>query len=864
MELLEREVYLNNLSNSFNELSKGNGSVVLISGEAGIGKTSLIEKFAHQIDDKVNILWGTCDALFTPRPLGPLYDIAAQLKNGLLNLLDNQTARSTIFAKFYKILQESNSPNILIMEDVHWADESTLDLIKYLGRRADKINSLFIVTYRDDEIGAAHSLRLVIGDIPAKYLVKIKLPALTEKTVEKLADTHGIKNLYQVTSGNPFLVTELLNHKDEGVPSTIKDSILTRVSRLSKQARDFVELVSIVPNKTEKWLVNEIIPLDPKMLDECFNSKILKMDEGVISFKHEISRLVVEESLSDLKKEIYNEKILRFLLKQEKIDNYLARIIHHAAKANNKKVIINYALDAAKQASLLGAHGLAANHFFNVLKFADEIPTGKLLDLYEGRSSECFLTGQVHEAIKAAEAVIRILKQYPDPEREGKIYRKLSRILWYDCQDEKGEEALDKAIEILKTLPPGRQLAMAYSNKSQTYSIREEYDKTLSWGNKALALARKLNDLEVEAHALNNIGCCKMSALKKSGETALLKSLDISVENDFFEHATRAYVNLGSINLQQRNLLAANKYFSKGLEYGNEKDIYVFSLCMAGHFAKAKLHFGSWEESIELANYVLKHINVPPGNTVMPLNVLALIRARRNDPGALKLINECMTLALNMGEIEKIVSITAAKAEYFWLLNKLADFAEELKSIYFKVLKSKNPWAVGEIAYWVWKAGILNEIPEVIAKPYLLQIGKMWKDAAHLWEELHCPYEQALALSEGNEEAMKKALEIFGKLGASATIQLIKQKMRESGIKSIPKGPRKSTKINPAGLTARQMEVLKLLGKGLSNNEIGIELYISPKTVDHHISAIFSKLNIHSRTEAAAFIHSGETTKNRE
>jgi DNA-binding CsgD family transcriptional regulator len=217
-----------------------------------------------------------------------------------------------------------------------------------------------------------------------------------------------------------------------------------------------------------------------------------------------------------------------------------------------------------------------------------------------------------------------------------------------------------------------------------------------------------------------------------------------------------------------------------------------------------------------------------------------------------------MEMAFNMGEVEKIVSIVAAKAEYLWLQNKLFDFANELIPIHMKVLKSKNPWAIGEIAYWLWKA---IHLPEIIAKPYLLQIQGEWQSAAKLWEELQCPYEQALALSEGDEESMKRAIEIFDRLGASATSQLIKQKMRESGIRSIPKGPRKRTRENPAGLTSRQLEVLNLLGKGLSNNEIGNKLFISPKTVDHHISAIFSKLNIHSRFEAAAFVHSNGTSK---
>ena len=483
------------------------------------------------------------------------------------------------------------------------------------------------------------------------------------------------------------------------------------------------------------------------------------------------------------------------------------------------------------------------------------------MDFLEGYSYECFLTGQVNEAIRSSENALKIFKNYPNPEREGEIYRRLSRILWYDCQDIKGEEYLDRAIKIFEKLPVGRNLAMAYSNKSQTYVIREEYKIAIDWGNKALELARKIKDKEVEVHALNNIGCCKMLVDDESGEKDLLRSLEISTENDFFEHATRAYVNLGSIHLQQRNLISADKYFARGLEYGNEKDIYVFSLCMAGHYAKTKLHFGLWDESIDLSNYVLNQNSAPPGNTVMPLNVLALIRTRRNDPGALKLLNEASEMAANMGEMEKIVSVSAAKAEYFWLRNQLDQYADDLDKIYLKILDQKNSWAIGEIAYWVWKANRLTEIPKIIAKPFRLQIEGNWQDAAKAWEELHCPYEQALALSEGDEESMKKALEIFENLGASATVQLIKQKMRESGIRSIPKGPRQSTKENFAGLTKRQLEVLKLVANGMSNSEIANNLYISAKTVDHHISAIFSKLNIHSRLEAAIVLNTNTSVQ---
>ena len=856
MKLLEREQFISVLSELFQNAKNDHGSMVSISGEAGIGKSSLVECFIEKYENDAKVLWGTCDDLFTPRPLAPLFDIAQQLNSKIITQLDSGISRPSIFSNFLKEIQNCE-PNIIIIEDVHWADESTLDLLKFLGRRINKLKTLLIITYRDDELKSDHPLKLALSSLPANYLKRIKLSPLSKESVNLLASNYGreISSLFENTGGNPLLVTEVLSNEIPGVSATINELVTSKLNRISNETRTAVELISVIPGKAEKWIVQQLVD-DFSVIDTIIDVGILRSEPETILFRHELTRMAIEESISESKRIDLNSRVLNVLITQKNIDHFLSRIIHHASRASDVNTIIKYSIPAANQASKLGAHRQAVKIYNIAIQYTNQLSLEQQLTLLEGISYECFLTGQVSEAIIASEKVIAILKDHPDPEREGEIYRRLSRMLWYNCQDNEAEIALDTAISIFEKLIPSNQLAMSYSNKSQMYSIREDYQNTLIWGNKALTLARKLNNIEIEAHSLNNIGCVKFSAGEETGEIDLLKSLEISKENDLYEHATRAYVNLGSIHLQQRNLYSADKYFSNGLEYGNEKDIYVFSLCMAGHHAKAKLHLGLWDESIDLANYVLKQKDVPPGNKVMPLNVLAVIRSRRNDPGSLKLINECMNMALEMGEIEKIVSITAAKAEYFWLQNRLIDIEKELESIYSKVLKTKNQWAIGEVAYWYWKSGGLFDIPPELPEPYLFHIIGKWQEASDSWEELHCPYEKAMALSEGDEESMKKSLEIFESLGASSAVQLIKQKMRDSGIRSIPKGPRKSTKENFAGLTSRQLEVLKLVANGMSNSEIAENLFISAKTVDHHVSAIFSKLNIHSRVEAAGVINS--------
>jgi DNA-binding CsgD family transcriptional regulator len=314
--------------------------------------------------------------------------------------------------------------------------------------------------------------------------------------------------------------------------------------------------------------------------------------------------------------------------------------------------------------------------------------------------------------------------------------------------------------------------------------------------------------------------------------------------------------------LWRRNLPQAEKYFSLGYNYCIEKDIDSMWTFIAGDYARTKLFMGNWDEAVDIANTVLKRNNISFMQRIVPLYVIGIIRTRRNDPGTISIFNELNSKIGSVGEIwEMIVTVKVATAEIYWLQNKLEDIIDEIEIIYNKLRANGNLWLIGELAFWLWKANRLKEIPERIAKPYLLMIRGEWKSAAKLWEELKCPYEQAMALSCGDEEAMKNAIEIFNRLSASATSQLIKQKMRAQGVRSIPKGPRRTTRNNPSGLTLRQIEILNLLGKGLSNNEIGNKLFISPKTVDHHISAILSKLNIHSRYEAAAFVHSNHDQK---
>ncbi len=856
MKLLEREKFLEVLSRTAETVKESGGKTVLVTGEAGVGKTSLIKNFTVGLNSGTEVIFGACDDLFTPRPLGPLYDIAYQVNSDLITKLTGQADRAGIFSSFLKYLQRGSNLKIVVIEDIHWADEATLDLIKFLTRRINRSKVMLILSYRDEEVGHGNIFKSVFADLNHSEIKRLRLYPLSENAVAILMEEAGVKdeNLYRRTGGNPFYVTEILAYENDEVPLSVKEAVVARTASLDKDARRLLEIISVIPTRAEIEFLRKITDRVEECLDQCLSKGLLVMDKNLVSFRHELARSAIFDSISEMKRIQIHRKVLEKLLESSHQQDVLARIVHHAIQANERDIIIKYAPLAAKQASALGAHSLAADHYSNALRFADGMLPETLISLYEGKANECYLTGQIDESIEAGETAAKLLRKYPDPERQGEIFRRMSRAFWYNCQDIKGEEYLDKAIEILERIIPGKSLAMAFSNKSQTYMIREDNQEAIMWGRKALELAAALNEPEVEAHALNNIGCARMAEGDVSGEADLKRSLEISLQHDYVEHAIRAYLNMGGMALYRRGLADADAYYSGGQNYSNEKDLYVFGLCLLGHYSKVKMHSGDWDKAVELSELVLSKQNVPPGNRLLPVTVLGTIRARRHDPGAETLLEGVLSMAITMGEKEKIVYAASARAEYFWLQNRLDELAEELRSVYKKILKSNNLWAIGEIAYWLWKAGQLDGIPERIAEPYLLHIKGDWKTAAAYWEKSYCPYEQALALSEGNREAMIEAVKIFDRLGASAACSLIKQKMREKGIKKIPKGPRESTRKNPAGLTGRQVEVLQLITKGMSNSEIASNLFISSKTVDHHISAILAKLNLKSRTEAAAYV----------
>jgi DNA-binding CsgD family transcriptional regulator len=851
--LMERDTYLARLHAAFQMSSSGRGQITLVSGDAGIGKTSLIERF---LSDRVpaRVFWGLCEALSTPRPLGPLYDIAAQAQGTLRATLDTSADRMALFTALFDLLMQTEAPAVLVLEDVHWADEATLDLIAFIGRRIQRTHCLFVLTYREYDLGAWHPLRVALGNLPHAIVTRIALPPLSPVAVATLAQQAGrpAADLHAMTGGNPFFVTEVLASDAASVPGSVIDAVLARVARLPPAAHPVIELVAVIPTRTELWLVEAVLAPTAAALDACTGSGMLILERGALSFRHELARRAVEGSLSATRRRQLHAAVLHALTHMPQRAINLARLVHHAEGAEDANEVLALAPSAARYASALGAHREAAHHYRGALGYAEQMLPEQHAGLLEALAYECYLIGAIAEAFRVRQAALLVWRQLERHEKEGHTLRWLSRLSWFLGKGDQAYTYAVEAIKLLEAFPPGNELALAYTNRAQTHMLRYEVAEAVEWGERALALATALGEVATRAHALNNIGAAILRAGGEDGRGPLEQSLQLSLEHQLEEHAARAYTNLGCSCVLARDYRRALAYLDAGIAYCTERDLDSWSLHMGIWRARAWLETGDWHAAETEARATLARPEVPAVTTIPALALLGRVLVRRGDPEATALLDKARDLASQTRELQRIAPVALARAEGYWLRGDREACRAALEDAVALAHIQYNPWELGELSLWMWFAGALDQPHPDCPHAITRQIAGDWRAAAQAWEQIGCPYEQALALADGDEAALRRALTILDGLGAKPALAIVQRRMRAQQLGSIPRGPRQSTQANPAQLTSRQVEVLRLLAEGLQNGAIADRLHISPKTVDHHLAAIYTKLDVNSRAQAVA------------
>jgi predicted ATPase/DNA-binding CsgD family transcriptional regulator len=829
--------------------ARGQGRVVFVNGEPGIGKTSLVNRFLGDLDDDARAFLGTCDDLSIPQPLGPFRDLSGSLSVELEEALSVGAASHELHRLLIAELERPPQPTVLVLEDVHWADGATLDSIAVLGRRIGSVPALLVLTFRAGELPPNHPLHAALGAIRAESSVFIELGPLSQSAVASLAGDDDAslagdddQDVFAATGGNPFYVTELLaSRASDEVPRSVATAVLGRASKLDDASRRLVELVSVVPNRVSTAVLDAVMPGWLGAAEEPERRQLLEVGSKHVRFRHELARTAIRLNVPIAARRGLHAEVLQALLAA---DADPANIVHHAEAAGAEDVVADYALVAARRAAALGSNREAYSHYRRASDFVGRLQPQEQAAVLEELANVAYIAGELDHAFPAIENAQRIYARLGDREAVGRCVRILSRFHWFAGDGEAARSAAREAIAILEPLGESVELARAQSGLSQLAMLAEDADQAIAWGQDALELATRLGDESTRAHALVNIGTARNQRDYRD-VGPLLEAHEVADAAGDWHEATRALANLSYTLMFWVRAEDALQYAEQGLAYAQRYEMQTFEPYIAMTIAWLKLRAGEWDEAERVAK-----AEVDKRGSVVELlarTLLAELAVRRGDPDAGAQLADLAAQAERTGELQRILPALELSAEWGVLTGEPLPTAE-----YRNVLDRlpERGWLPVRATAWAVLAGNDVEL-EAGDGPYAAMLRRDWAGAADAFGEAGWEYDRALMLSLLEDEgSLVEAIEIARRLGAEPLTKRVTERLRELGLR-VPAGPREATRANPAGLTSRQLEVLALLGEGLTNAEIAERLVVSQRTAEHHVAAVLTKLGASSRQEAA-------------
>jgi DNA-binding CsgD family transcriptional regulator len=854
IELLERGHFLDVLDEYAEDAATGSGRFVLLAGEAGVGKTSLLEAFRDRRPE-LRWLWGACDGSFTPRPLGPLYEIATGIGGGLAQLCTEGADRRELFGAFVDELN-GDAKTVVVIEDLHWTDDATLDWLRHLARRIAGVPAMVIVSYRDDEPATDNPLPGVIGQIVThRGTRRMSLPTLTVDAVRQLAARTGTDadELYRLTGGVPYYVEEVLGGCPSEVPATVADIVSTRMSRLSANARRLLAAAAVVARPADPQLLATVAGVDASALDECLDSGALIGGPATYHFRHEITRMAVERAIPAHSRSQLHAAALAQLERSTPPDH--VRLAHHAESAGDSGRALRCARIAAYSAFAMRSNREAVAQFRRALRFADGGDTGLRAALCEGLATALALMDHWEQSTVQRREALLLRRRLGDPAKISHNLRWLSRCLWRLCRGEEGDRAAREAFTTMAGAPPCVERAWAYAIYAETLVSGPMLPEGLKRAEEALQQAEALDCAEVMAYTLNTIGMFRLM-MGQDGFADIQRSIDIARKNGLDEHEARGYANIYQAAVDRFRLADYEHAFLEGIAFCRDNDMRTYGVCIRGSRAVALLRMGRLSEAAAVAADTLRE-TISPINRLHLLIALAAARVQMGHPDAAALLDEAWPLAVDVGEQQWQLSLAWMWAEVAWLQGD-PDSLDPRATAVYEASTADDPWLVAGLAVRLDRIGRLSRRPDNLPEPYAYELDGDYRAAADWWQSAGCPFDEALLLARsGDHSALRCALEIFTSLEAPPAAAYVRRHMRAAGHGVIPRGPRAATRADPNGLTPRESEVVALLREGLSNAAISRRMFISERTVHHHVSAVLAKLGVRSRGDVARAYHVG-------
>ena len=856
---MERAHLVEALSGLHDHARGGSGHLVLVHGEAGAGKSALVRAWVTTLPEDSRVLSGACDPLSSPRPLGPLVDVAPELDPRVGELL-RAGERDGLFEAALQSLDEQG-PVVLVLEDLHWADMSTLDLVRFLARRLEQSRVLVVATYRDDHLQPSDPLRVVIGDVGSLAAVtRMSVPPLSFGAVAELAGADSgvdVEALYAETGGNAFFVSEVIASGGDHLPASVQDAVLARTQRLSPQARLALDTAAVIGSRIEPSLIHGMPGVSADSVDECVSAGMLQFVAPAYVFRHELVRQSVLSGITPGRLGALHWQVLDRLRDMPMSPRPLARLAEHAEMAGDPPAILEFAVAAGDSAVSLGSHREAAYQYGRAMPYVELLDVESQIDLLGRRGRECAICDQHDESIDAHLAQIELLR---GTGRDLEIVDALLAVdySYYTIGDNShGTSFVDDAFAILDESEPTPQLARALATRAAHFFRASRNEESIPWFQRAIEVARVVDEQAIIARATGSLGVVRfLLGDHDGGRRDAEEALSLALAHDQTEMASRLYQTVGWVYFADRQYDQSIEYFSDGVRYSDEHDLNGDLLCGLATTVSIKLHMGRWDEAVAESEELLYVRNTGRASRIDPLAVLALVGARRGDRDDVWLIlDEMRDWIAKSQTLDYQGSVAVARGEVHLLEGDVDAVNDLVRPWYDEAVRLQEPDWMAELSLLLMRAGRLHEPPPGLREPEVWSMTGEHRRAADYWREVGAPYHAAWALLDSDEEIdIREARTLFEQLRATVLVARCDDKLRAIGAR-VPRGARASTRSNVGGLTDREVEVLDLLEEGLRNAEIAARLHLSEKTVGHHVSAILGKLGAASRTEAVRKAH---------
>jgi DNA-binding CsgD family transcriptional regulator len=854
--LIERDDQLATLMAAHEAVRAGTGRLTFVAGEAGAGKTALVRAFAAALPAG-SMLSGSCDPLETPRPLGPLRDVAPELARRARRPMPDTASREDLLAFIVEALGAAGDPPVLVLEDVHWADQATIDLLRYAGRRLDRLRALVLATLREDETPAGSPVALLLGDLAtAAGVGRLAVPPLSRAGTAHMVAGSGLdpERVHVRTGGNPYFVGEVLRSGADGVPPTVRDAVLVRVARLPDPARQALEAAAAIGSRVEPALLLGVVQRAgaPRWgVEEAVAAGFLVWQERDLAFRHDLARAAISDATAAARRQRLHELVLAELRLRRVRDGDHEELLRHAEAAGDDAAVLELAPTAAARAAALHAHREAAVLLRKAIDRAHDLAPDRLADLLERQAGELYQSAQLDGAVAAHQRAAELRQALGDGHRQAWNLSSASRLCFLCGRLAEAESAHRRTLEVLRAMPPGPELARAHEAWARVRFMAQD----LAGAVEEAELAERIADgpLALDARVTAGVARLQLGDAAAQGqlEAALAEARELGLEDT----AVRATLYLGWVPLVVRSYEGVEARLAEGLALAVDRELPYWELLLASAGVRWALDQCRWHEVERRARDVLDRREAVSVARAQALVSWGRMEARRGLPGATGLLDRARALAIEYESVEPVVRAWPARAEGAWLAGDRDGIRDAVREALGARPDVDDAWWHGELAFWAHAAGAPIETRVEPAPPFALSLRGDWAGAAGWWRGRGCAYEAAMAVSvaaDPGAAALREALKALDALGARPAADHVRRRLRELGVTGVPRGPRASTLGTPAGLTRREHDVLLLVAAGMSNSEIAVRLFLSPKTVERHLSGIFRKLQASSRVEAVA------------